>query len=131
MPKQNKSNEFLYVAHNFPPLVGGGVARTEQNCKMLPEFGWTPSLLVASADDSEPIDRKYAEMGVEVLRASGVVKENLVRGLPRTKGNKAPLKVQLMRMIAAWLLTPDRQVLWKFPAQKMALKASGEIPETR
>ena len=121
---ENECNEFLYVAHNFPPLVGGGVARTEQNCKMLPGFGWNPTLLVASADDSEQIDRKYAEMGVEVLRASGVVKENLVRGLPRTKGNKAPLKVQLMRRIAAWLLVPDRQVLWKFPAQQMALGAS-------
>jgi len=106
-------------------LVGGGIARTKQNCKALPELNWIPTILTVAADNTTEIDAEYAQMGIEVLRACGVVKENRVRGLPRsTAGGKSGLPIQLMRFLARWTLMPDRLVLWKLPAQRMALKAS-------
>lgn len=119
--------EFLYVAHNFPPLIGGGVARTEQNCVLLPQYGWKPTLLTATADNSEETDRKYSHIGIEILRADGIVKENRVRTLPRAANhNKRISFVGILRFFAALFLVPDRQVLWKIPAQRMAIKASSK-----
>lgn len=120
-----KKHEFLYVAHNFPPLIGAGVARTEQNCRLLPSFGWRPTVLTSMADNNAEVDGKYADMGVEVLRASGGIKENRLRALPRGgRRLNAGYSIQLLRFLAKWMLIPDRHVLWKLPAQRMALKAS-------
>lgn len=120
-----RCHEFLYVAHNFPPLIGSGVARTEQNCKLLSQFGWKPTLLTATADNSDDVDSKYAEIGVDVLRASGIVRENRVRALPQgSRKRGVSLTIQLLRLLATWLLVPDRQVLWKFSAQRLALRAA-------
>jgi len=116
---------FLYVCHNFPPLVGGGVARSVQNCKLLPEFNWRPTVLTVAADNSYDVDREYAEMGIEILRAGGIVKENRVRGLPGGIGKyRVPLTTKLLRAMAIWLLVPDRQVLWKFSGQRLAVQAA-------
>jgi glycosyltransferase involved in cell wall biosynthesis len=125
MKGQAAVREFLYVAHNFPPLIGAGVARSEQNCRLLPEYGWRPTLLTATADNSDEVDRRYGERGIEILRASGIIRENRVRALPRGVGKqKASLSTELQRWLAGWLLVPDRQVLWKLPAQQKALDAA-------
>ena len=117
--------EFLYVSNSFPPLVGGGAARTERNCRLLPDFNWRPTLLTITVDETEQTDRKYAEMGIEVLRAGTIVKENRFRGLPVGKGSKkASPSTRFLQVLSRWLFFPDRQVLWKFPAQRQAIKAS-------
>jgi len=119
------SRELLYVAYNFPPFIGAGVARTEQNSQALLKYGWQPTLLVATAENSETVDRKYAQIGIKVLRASSVIDESKVRCLPRGTGTeKESFSTKLKRAFAQWVLVPERQVLWKLPAQRLAIRTS-------
>ncbi|OHB44298.1 MAG: hypothetical protein A2Y13_11570 [Planctomycetes bacterium GWC2_45_44] len=119
------NKELLYVAYNFPPFIGAGVARTEQNSQALLKYGWQPTLLVATAENSEEVDKKYAQMGIKVLRASSVINEGKVRCLPRGTGtDKESFCTKLKRTFAKWALIPERQVLWKLPAQQLAIKSS-------
>lgn len=125
MVERDQCGRFLYVSYEAPPFLGGGAPRTDNNCRLLPEFGWIPTLLTIAADNSDDVDRRYGEMGVEVLRASAVIKEERVRALPRGAGkSEASFLIQIARFLARWLLIPDRRVLWKFPAQRLAVQAA-------
>jgi len=118
-----KAKEFLYISYLSPPLLAGGVVRAENNCKLLPEFGWKPTLLSATIDGAEESDQAYAQRGVEIVRPKGFFRENRVRALPIGSGKKrASFRVSLARTLARWLLVPDRKVIWKGPAERLAVR---------
>jgi glycosyltransferase involved in cell wall biosynthesis len=124
---RSRENEFLYIAYESPPLVGGGVGRTMSNCKLLREYGWRPTLLTCTVDHSDDVDKGLGLQGIEVIRPRCVMKENRFRALPRGTGrDKAPLSTRLLRFTARWLLIPDRFVLWKLRAIRPVLRAAKE-----
>ncbi|HBG28778.1 MAG: hypothetical protein A2Y10_07050 [Planctomycetes bacterium GWF2_41_51] len=121
-----EKNEFLYLSYLSPPLLAGGVARVENNCKLLPVYGWEPTLLTACVENSSETDTNFAQNGVNVLRPNCFLKENKVRALPKKKGNKISLKSAFLKGLARWFLMPDRQVLWNRSAKKLALSKAEE-----
>ncbi len=126
MKTENSQKEFLYVSYLFPPLIGGGVVRAEQMCKMLPDSGWKPSMLTCQVGDALDIDGRYREIGVEVIRASSPVREDKVRSRPTGSKIKNALSTHILRRLARWVFLPDRQILWKRDAVKKALVKAKE-----
>lgn len=119
---QNAPHEMLYVSYVFPPLIGGGVVRAEQTCMLLPEYGWIPTVLTGRARGAPGVDRRFAEMGIEVLRARCLVPEERIRARLKGKGGReTSLRMRIAKSIARRVLVPDRQVLWQFAARRCAM----------
>src|SRR5262245_42360307 len=48
----------LLIAHDFPPMAGGGVTRPLAFAKYLPEFGYQPIVLTRGSTHGRPVDRE-------------------------------------------------------------------------
>jgi glycosyltransferase involved in cell wall biosynthesis len=51
-------NTVLLLAHDFPPMAGGGVTRPTAFAKYLPEFGYQPIILTRGSTHGRPVDHE-------------------------------------------------------------------------
>jgi glycosyltransferase involved in cell wall biosynthesis len=51
-------SKVLILAHDFPPIAGGGVTRPVSFAKYLPEFGYEPIVLTRGSTCGRPVDRE-------------------------------------------------------------------------
>lgn len=61
------SKKILIIAHDFPPMTGGGVQRPVAFAKYLPQFGYTPIVLTRRSACGRPVDAgPLADLPAEV-----------------------------------------------------------------
>jgi len=112
----------LLITYYWPPAGGAGVLRWLRFCRLLPEFGWQPTVVTTSGGDYPLLDPTLEEPDVRVVRAKtptyGALwrmvagrKAALPYGSLTTARTDPPLK-----KLAYWLRTnviiPDARVLW-------------------
>lgn len=123
---RDRARELLYVTYSFPPRLAGGTVRSSQTTKYLQDCNWRPTILTVEARNAEALDGDFAERGIEVLRASNPVKEDMVRGRSLTAGKSAAAVwvTRALKGLARWLFVPDRCVFWARAAEKLAKRAA-------
>lgn len=107
------TKRLLLVSYIFPPMVGGGVHRTQQTCKYLPEFGWRPTVLTVRTSDTANT-RLIDELpeGVEVVRAHCPMNKVARHNQPdRISGWRRTMR-RAKRWAARMAFFPDWQILW-------------------
>lgn len=101
----------LFIAYFLPPLGGTGVIRITKFVKYLPTFGWRPYVLtvekgfypIEDRDLLSDIPKEAKITRVKYFEPGFLFKSKLWR-------------MFLSYVIYPWLLIPDNQILWFFPA---------------
>jgi glycosyltransferase involved in cell wall biosynthesis len=106
----------LMIAYHFPPIASGGVRRTVEFVRHLPEHGWKPLVLTidpkTSHYKSDPKSISVIPEGTDVVRTATREPLWAIRNLPHW---------HLGRLID--LLMPiDRSVTWVGPAVRAGLR---------
>lgn len=93
------SKKLLVIANPYPPMASAGTTRVVRFLRHLPEHGWEPSVLTATADGPAAVPA-----GVRVARAAVPWPRQLLGGGRRsTKVNR-------------WVAVPDPYFAWVGPA---------------
>lgn len=114
-----KNNKVLIIAHDFPPLGGGGTIRARKIVKYLGLDNWQPIVLTVK-EKYEP-GMWLDEDVMKDLPSKTKIFRTASWELPENKYNQRftynnPNKKRIVRTLAAWLseilLVPDRKILW-------------------
>lgn len=131
----------LFVSYVFPPVGGAGVQRISKFVKYLPQWGWSPSVLVPSNPSVPVFDRSLVSdlpAGTIVRRArtlepsykfkTGASAENV------REGSRVAVMFDTFRRVirraAAALLQPDPAVLWAPAAVLEGRRLLLELPHS-
>jgi len=109
-------NRLLYISYVFPPMTAGGVYRSLNFARFLPEYGWLPTILTVQLDRAGRVDTQILNKlpePVQVVRTKsleriiGYVRGTKFDGTTVRKGAVSLLK----RFVDCWFF-PDRHILW-------------------
>jgi glycosyltransferase involved in cell wall biosynthesis len=130
----------LLVTYPFPPVGGAGVQRVTKFVKYLPRHGWDVSVLTV-ANPSVPLydDSLRGDVPPETLvcRArswepgyalKATVSAGGAGGQPARRGLAKRLAAGSLRQLAALVLQPDPQVLWRPGAMAAGKRLLREQP---
>lgn len=136
----------LIIAYYWPPAGGPGVQRWLKFSKYLPEFGWSPTVLVpdgAAYPILDPSLEQDIPDGLKVIRVP--IWEPYEAAMALLQGKKgaerlgsisstASSKPSLGRTLMLWcrgnLLLPDPRILWRRKARRTALSLWGEAAQS-
>jgi glycosyltransferase involved in cell wall biosynthesis len=111
----------LMVAYHFPPLATGGVRRTLEFVRHLPEYGWQPLVLTidprTSHYKSDPASLSSIPEGLVVVRTPTCEPLWAFRNLPRCH----------MGRLIDLLMPVDRSVTWVGTAVRAGLRMIEEF----
>ncbi len=112
----------LIVAYDFPPRGATGVFRVAKFARYLPDFGWQPVIVTASAQGWVHDEGLLAELppNLEVLRIAQPLMRahvGLVNGSATHIAH--PMRLRLRQWVRR-LLIPDSQIVWVPAAVRVA-----------
>lgn len=132
MPDRSEKR-VLFVSWLFPPLGGVGAQRVAKFVKYLPDYGWKCSVLTVSNPSATTIDEALLRdvPGETMVRRSrtpapGCGPGQAVSGSAARRGLLAWCRHPMQR-VAASLLQPDPQILWKPFALRAGLRLLREV----
>lgn len=108
----------LMIAHNFPPMGGGGVQRSAKFAKYLPAFGYRPLVTTTSTAcyaQHSPRDPSLLLEIPEACRVARVANYGFVYAL------RLAIAKLLGAALSRWLFWPDGQIVWSLLAVLKAL----------
>lgn len=128
----------LIITYDFPPFGGGNVMRMLKLAKYLPEYNWLPIILTTKQYQSVQDFSLLKELNphIKIYRTKGVTFtpfQNKVKSFFETQDTKKifyrSIKSALLKLITKInnlfekvYLIPDRKILWKKNAIKLAKK---------
>ncbi len=120
----------LLISYHFPPVGGAGVQRPAKFVKYLRDFGWEPTVLMASNPSAPVIDESLCHdlpENLQILKArtlepSYAAKQQLIANTTSKRLNPLRAIRGVARGLAGLLLQPDPQILW-LPAAYQAAAA--------
>ena len=121
----------LVIAYYFPPMGLSGVQRTAKFVKLLPRFGWQPTVITCKPrgyfafDDS--LWREIEAAGVEVIRTGALDPTRMFRrrevvALPEERRRR------WFSALSQFLFVPDNKIGWFAPALKAGLRTFAREP---